>query len=87
MAIEDAWALAACLDADPDQQAALTRYEALRKPRTARIVAAADANARNYHLSGPKRIAAHAALRVANRVAAGRMLSRFDWLYDYDPVG
>ena len=86
MAIEDAWTLAACLDAVPDQTAALARYEILRKPRTARIVAAANDNARNYHLTGPKRLAAHAALRLGGRIAPGAILSRFDWIYDFDPV-
>ena len=86
MAIEDAWTLAACLDATPDQAAALARYETLRKPRTARIVAAANDNARNYHLTGPKRLAAHAALRLGGKIAPGQILSRFDWIYDFDPV-
>lgn len=86
MAIEDAWLLAACLDADTDQMRALARFEELRKPRVTRIVAAANANARNYHLTGPKRRVAHAALRAASRLAPGRLLGRFDWLYDYDPT-
>ncbi|WP_347138307.1 FAD-dependent oxidoreductase [Paracoccus sp. SSK6] len=86
MAIEDAWILAACLDATPDQGAALSRYQNLRKPRTTRIVAAANDNARNYHLTGPKRLAAHAALRIGGKVAPGAILSRFDWIYDFDPV-
>ena len=86
MAIEDAWTLAACLDHRPDQQAALLRYESLRKPRTTRIVAAANDNARNYHLTGPKRLAAHAALRIGGKVAPRAILSRFDWIYDFDPV-
>lgn len=86
MAIEDAWILAACLDNMPDQTSALARFETLRRPRTARIVAAANVNARNYHLTGPLRLAAHAGLRLASRFAPERLLGRFDWLYDYDPV-
>lgn len=86
MAIEDAWILAACLDGDADQAAALARYQALRAPRATRIVATANANARNYHLTGAKRRAAHAALRLAGRIAPGRMLSRYDWIYDFDAV-
>lgn len=86
MAIEDGWTLAACLDADPDQTTALARYEALRGPRARRIVAAANANARNYHLTGPRRLAAHAALRLGSRLAPAAILSRFDWIYDFDPV-
>lgn len=86
MAIEDAWLLAACLDASADQQAALARFESLRKPRCRRIVGAANANARHYHLTGAKRLVAHAALRGVGRVAPGRLLGRFDWIYDYDPT-
>lgn len=86
MALEDAWTLAACLDADPDQPAALARYQSLRAPRAARIVAAANGNARNYHLSGLRRLAGHTALRLANRLTPDLMPSRFDWLYDHDPV-
>ena len=86
MAIEDAWTLAACLDDGPDQAKALARYESLRRPRTARIVAAANDNARNYHLTGPKRLLGHAALRLGGRIAPGALLARFDWIYDFDPV-
>ncbi|MDO5369498.1 FAD-dependent monooxygenase [Paracoccus sp. (in: a-proteobacteria)] len=86
MAIEDAWVLAACLDADRDQPRALARYQALRRGRCARIVAAATANARNYHLSGPKRLAGHTALRLANRLAPGAVFERFAWVYDHDPA-
>ncbi|RJE80335.1 FAD-dependent monooxygenase [Paracoccus sp. JM45] len=86
MAIEDAWILTACLDAETDQPTALARYQALRQPRVTRIVEAANANARNYHLRGPKRHAAHAILRMANRFAPKVMPSKFDWLYDYDPL-
>ena len=86
MAVEDAWTLAACLDATPDQATALSRYENLRRPRTARIVAAANDNARNYHLTGPKRLAAHVALRIGGKIAPNAILSRFEWIYDFDPV-
>ncbi|TJZ94080.1 FAD-dependent oxidoreductase [Paracoccus gahaiensis] len=86
MAIEDAWVLATCLDAGPDQPAALARYQALRQPRVTRITEAATANARNYHFKGPMRLAAHTVLRLADRLAPALMPGRFDWLYDHDPV-
>lgn len=86
MAIEDAWVLAACLDADPDQPRALARYQTLRHDRCSRIVAAATANARNYHLSGPKRLAGHMALRLANRLAPRAVFERFAWVYDHVPI-
>ena len=87
MAIEDAWLLAACLDTISDQSAALARYQALRQPRVRRVVEAANQNARNYHLSGPKRLIGHMGLGALSRLAPGALLGRFDWIYDYDPTG
>lgn len=86
MAIEDAGVLAACLDAAPDIATGLARFQALRRPRCLRIVAAANANARNYHLRGPARAVAHAGLRAIARLAPGRLVDRFGWLYDHDPL-
>ena len=86
MAIEDAWTLAACLDADPDQPRALARYESLRAPRCQRIVGVANANARHYHMTGPARPLAHGVLRAASRLAPGAIYRRFGWIYDFDPT-
>ena len=81
MALEDAWVLAECLS----DGSGPARYETLRKPRTTRITAAAQANARNYHLApGPKRLAAHAALRLASTLSPSLLTARFNWLYDHD---
>jgi salicylate hydroxylase len=89
MALEDVWTLAAALDAAGDDQAtaALAGWERARAPRCARIVEAANRNARAYHLSGPLRPMAHAALRLAGRAAPGLALSRYDWIYRFDPTG
>lgn len=84
MALEDAWVLAAMLDGHEGDAAALEAYQRARRPRVRRIVDAATANARNYHLKGPAAALAHAALRVAGAVAPERVLSRFDWLYGHD---
>lgn len=86
MAMEDAWVLAACLDATPDQIAALERFQSLRQPRCTKIVEAANKNARNYHLRGPARAVAHAGLRGLTRFAPATLIERFAWLYDYDPT-
>ena len=83
MGLEDSAVLINLLDSLPID-AALTRYRSLRAPRTARIIAAANANARNYHLSGPARILAHTGLRSLSALAPNLMLRRFDWLYGYD---
>jgi salicylate hydroxylase len=84
MGLEDAWVLAQALASRDTTAAALSAYQASRKPRTTRIVAAANANARAYHLSGLPRLIGHAGLRALGRLSPGTMLSRFDWLYDHD---
>jgi salicylate hydroxylase len=84
MALEDAWVLADCLSAGPMADA-LARYQSRRKSRVTRVVDAATANARNYHLSSPVvRYVAHGGLRVLGAVAPDRLLGRFDWLYRHD---
>ena len=84
MALEDAWVLARCLSDGPMAEG-LARYQTLRKPRVTRVVDAATANARNYHLSNPVvRSIAHGGLRVLGSVAPDRLMSRFDWLYGHD---
>ncbi len=86
MGLEDGAVLVNLLDSLP-METALTRYQSMRAPRTARIIAAANANARNYHLSGPTRILAHTGLRSLSALAPNLMLRRFDWLYGYDATG
>jgi salicylate hydroxylase len=84
MALEDAWTLAATLDAHAGEAAALAAWQGARRPRTRRIVDAATANARNYHLRGAQAVVAHVALRAADRLAPRAVLGRFDWLYGHD---
>ena len=83
MALEDAWVLADRLARHPAEQA-LAAYAAARALRTARIVAAANANARNYHLSGVRRDIAHTGLRLLGRIAPNAAANRFRWLYGFD---
>jgi len=85
MALEDAWSLAAALARRPaDPAAALAAYAAERAPRVRKVVAAANANARNYHLRGPIAPLAHGVLRLGDRLAPGLALSRYDWIYQHD---
>ncbi len=84
MALEDAWVLAAQLDATGDAEAALAAYQAARMGRARRIVAVAERNARAYHLRAPLRPLAHALLRVGARIAPDAPLRRLDWLYGHD---
>jgi salicylate hydroxylase len=87
MALEDAWVLAAALDRDGITEAALAAFHVARDARVRRIVAGADGNARLYHLGAPWRQGAHLALLLAGKVAPGRMLSRYDWLWGHDATG
>ncbi len=84
LAIEDAWTLAAETDAPVPLPAALERWDARRRPRIVRALAAADRNAVDYHLGGPRRIAAHAALGVAGALAPGILTRRYAWLHGHD---
>lgn len=83
MALEDAWLLADRLAKLPLAEA-LTAYQIARKLRCTRIVAAANGNAKAYHLSGLQRSITHTALRLGGLIAPNLALKRFDWLYDYD---
>jgi salicylate hydroxylase len=84
MALEDAWALAACLE-NGSMSEALSRYQDLRRDRVARVMKTAQANAKRYHLKSPiVRGIAHSALHMASTWAPQRMLGQFDWLYRYD---
>lgn len=84
MALEDAWVLSAHLDrhAPPN---ALAAYQAIRRPRVARAIRVANANARNYHLRRTlTRAAGHAVLSALGNTAPQALASRFDWLYRHD---
>ena len=84
MALEDAWVLAAALAHHDRPEDAFAAYQIARRARCVRIVAAATGNARAYHLRGPVRALAHAALRVGGALAPAAPLKRFDWLYRHD---
>jgi salicylate hydroxylase len=81
MAIEDAAALARCLEGVTDApDAALRRYERLRRRRTARVQRQARQNGVVYHLRGPTALARDLALKAMG----GRgLLAHYDWLYDW----
>ena len=81
LALEDAWVLADCLTdgGGPDQ------FTARRKPRASKVVKAASGNAWKYHLRpGPLRWAAHGVLSMGSRLAPGRFLGQYDWIYRHD---
>jgi salicylate hydroxylase len=85
MGIEDAWAVAQCLSEDADAPAALQRYEGVRHARTARVQAAARANAGTFHKSGPAaQLATYGPMWLAGQIIPGVVHTRNDWLYAYD---
>lgn len=84
LAIEDAFVLARCCDGQDDLTLGLQAYAVLRKPRVSRAIAAANANARKYHLSGIARRVAHTGLKTIGKIAPDAFMSRMAWLYDYD---
>ena len=85
MAIEDAAVLAKCLGGGAGESAAgiaaaLKRYVRLRRGRVTRVQRAARQAGRIYHLAGP---AAYARDLVIRTMGAKRMLTRQDWIYDW----
>jgi salicylate hydroxylase len=80
-AVEDAAALAACLDGPgaADAPAALARYEELRRPRTARVQAMSRDNGTRFHLpDGPGQRARDEAMASAFGISPD-----IDWLYGH----
>ncbi len=84
MAIEDAFVLADCATKAPTIAEGFARYQALRRPRVVRAIETANANARNYHLTGMARGVAHLGLKTLAAVAPNAFLNRLGWLYDHD---
>ncbi|HEY5211103.1 MAG TPA: FAD-dependent monooxygenase [Stellaceae bacterium] len=86
MAIEDGCVLASCLAGPPDDlDAALERYEALRRPRTRRAVLGSRARATENHLASPwARLKRDARVAIRNRFAADKTVFQAAWLYAYD---
>ena len=83
MAIEDAAVLARCLADKPDElQAGLKRYEALRKPRVAKVVARGRFNRFAYHASGSVALARNAVFALRGQA----LIRELDWLYGFDAL-
>jgi salicylate hydroxylase len=84
MAIEDAVVLARCLQGG-EIEAALKQYEALRKPRTTRVLVSARSNMGVFHRSNfLTQAATYGPMKIASRLAPGFVKGRQDWIYGFD---
>lgn len=84
MALEDAWVLAQAVSTRT-LDTALQHYQVRREARVKRVIRTAAGNAKRYHLRpGAVRSVAHMGLSTLSRVAPGRMIGAFDWLYGHD---
>jgi salicylate hydroxylase len=81
MAIEDAAVLAACLSQQPDKPArAMRLYEKQRRKRTQRAQETARKQGSIYGRSGPEAAIRNLVLRL---MGGGKVLSRYDWVYQW----
>lgn len=83
LALEDAWVLSEQVS-NLGLEEGLKAYQIQRRQRAMRVVDAASANARHYHLRFPARPVAHMVLRLVSQFAPAAPLRKFDWLYRHD---
>ncbi|MTH99424.1 FAD-dependent monooxygenase [Roseibium sp. RKSG952] len=84
MAIEDAAVLGLLLaDRTMPVPEALARYQALRRPRVARVQKQAEKNGTIYHMRGPLAAGRNAFLRF---MPNSHLQSRMDWIYRWKPA-
>jgi len=85
MAIEDAYLLARLVTDHADMTDALTRYEAIRKPRTARVQAGARRNASLFHHGDPlSQLATYGPIWLAGQLLPWFTQGQYDWIYAHD---
>jgi salicylate hydroxylase len=85
MAIEDAYALAAALSRSSNVEAALKSYEALRRPRTARVQLASRARARPNQLTSPlAQLGRDLVYKLQKLINPGKHTYKVEWIYGYD---
>jgi salicylate hydroxylase len=89
MAIEDGFVLAASLAGQAeDVPAALSQYEALRKPRTTRVQLESRERGRTYHLASPFALFRRdMAYRVRSLINPHKSGIKANWVYEYDALG
>ncbi len=86
MALEDGYVLARCIEKHGVVPQALSRYEAVRRERANRCVAASLDNARRFH--NPELAeAAGAEAYVTREWQEEKVRQRYEWLFTYDAAG
>jgi salicylate hydroxylase len=84
MAIEDAAVLADALATIDDVPAALSAYEAARRPRAESVAATSARTGAQYHWTGIAAMARDAALGL---VGERLIFDRYDWIYRWRAPG
>jgi len=85
MAIEDAYVLARLVTRKETLGAALSAYEAVRKPRTSRVQAGARRNASLFHRGDPvSQLATYGAIWLAGQLLPAFAHGQYDWIYAHD---
>ena len=88
MAVEDGWVLADELSHSENIGAALSRYEARRKPRASMVQAASRVNMRTFHQrSTLGQIMTYGPMWLAGSYAPSIIRKRLDKFYGYDVTG
>lgn len=82
MAIEDATVLGQCLAGNGNAADALAAYEGKRRERADKVLRTARENDGIYHMGFPMSLARDA---ILSRISPARLLSRYDWLYGWQP--
>ena len=85
MAIEDGFVLARSLYQQSDLSAALSAYEAERRPRTARVQLESRERGRTYHLATPfQQFRRDVTYRLRNLINPHAGGIKANWVYEYD---
>lgn len=85
MAIEDAFLLAGLAGSGKNLDAALVHYEAVRKPRTSRVQAAAKRNATLFHRGDPlSQLATYGPIWMAGQFLPSFAHGQYNWIYAHD---